>query len=360
MKKTISLVILIAILLISACSSDNLTDDHEPTVVLSARMQMLQEREGFALSLDVTGGAGGTLYRVTNLNDDGPGSLREGAGLGSRWIVFDVSGTIFLDSKIEIASNTTIDGRGAEISIERKGLAFRSGKENLIIENIRIINIHGENEDAITIDSDATGFWIDHVTIQNVYDGYIDIAASHARGMVGTISWCRFLPGTDYTHDLTMVIGDNRACCAQYNKNIYVTLHHNFYNGTRQRSPLVTGGHAHTYNNYIKWRLYGMGAKTPQNFPDDHGQIYSEKDIFDRAVAELTNQGDINNNGGTGFICVIAPYRLNGANPEEFSPDLVFKPSDFYSYRADNADSALKTKLEKNTGWQDIVIEVIN
>lgn len=347
----IRILLLTSVLLLSGSGQRNV--DTAP----KKRLSLLKEREGFALSTNVTGGADGKIYRVTNLNDSGPGSLREGAGLGSRWIVFDVSGTIFLDSRIAIASNTTIDGRGADITIENKGLSFTSGKENLIIENLKIFNIRGRNEDAVTIDSDATRFWIDHLTIRNAYDGYIDIAAAYPGGMQGTVSWCRFLPGEDYRGDLVLLIGDNRECCAMNNKNILVTQHHNYFDGTRQRGPLVSGSRVHSYNNYLKWRLYGMGAKNTQRAPDDEGHINSENDIWDRAVAESKNQGDINNNNGTGFVKVRGPLKLNGADPKEFMPDSVFNPRDHYKWKADVADIDLKADLEKNTGWRFIKIK---
>src|SRR4051812_17106865 len=61
-----------------------------------------------------TGGRGGKVMVVTTLDDSGPGSFRQAAEAKEpRIIVFAVSGTIHLQSKLEIKGNASFAGQSA-------------------------------------------------------------------------------------------------------------------------------------------------------------------------------------------------------------------------------------------------------
>ncbi len=83
------------ILIVLGCTAFGLTPP------ASGQLPAFPGAEGFGST--TPGGRGGQIYTVTNLNPDGPGSLREACqASGPRIVVFAVGGTISLDDVILI------------------------------------------------------------------------------------------------------------------------------------------------------------------------------------------------------------------------------------------------------------------
>jgi pectate lyase len=86
-----------------------------------------------------TGGRGGKVFIISNLNDRGPGSFREAAETKEkRIIVFALSGTIHLETKLTIRGDVTIAGQSAPgdgICLADNSVGF--GGDNIIVRFIR-------------------------------------------------------------------------------------------------------------------------------------------------------------------------------------------------------------------------------
>ncbi len=297
---------------------------------------LLDEEVGFGSN--VTGGAGGEICRVTNLNDSGDGSLRSCVErFGKIWVVFDVSGVINLDSDIKVQSDKTIDGRGAEIILERQGLVL-SKVSNVIIHNIYI---RDGVDDAVKIIDGTNGVWIDHITLSNFTDGLIDITRSATDV---TISWSKF-----ENHTKTILIGADEADVGD--EVIRVTMHHNFFNGVEGRTPRLRYGKVHSYNNlFYHW---GYGASASHAL----GELYSENNIYE-AKTDLHPAILADDNppwdSQVGYARDTGSWFLNNASTRGTGLIIgdVFNPEDYYDYTAENANIFLRQKIIANSGRQ--------
>ncbi|MBQ1701071.1 MAG: pectate lyase, partial [Prevotella sp.] len=142
----------------------------------------------------VTGGRGGRVYHVTNLNDSGTGSLRWALSQpGIKTIVFDVSGTIHLSSALNIGGNVTIAGQTApgdgicvaDYPCSIKGsnvivryMRFRLGNKNVLLDGADGWDGFGgfDQEDLI----------IDHCSISWSIDECLSVLGNKNT----TVQWC--------------------------------------------------------------------------------------------------------------------------------------------------------------------------
>ena len=199
----------------------------------------------------VTGGRGGKVIHVTNLNDNGAGSFRNAVnGSSKKIIVFDVAGVIALKSNLNIGANTTILGQTAPApGITLRYYTVNPNGNNIIVRYMRFRR--GQEKD-VNDGADAstarhfTGIIFDHCS----FSWSIDEVASFYDNNNFTMQWCTVGESLNNAghgkgaHGYGGIWGGKLA-----------SFHHNLICHVNNRSPRFNGAR-YRWDGYTSNKLY--------------------------------------------------------------------------------------------------------
>lgn len=263
------------------------------------------------------GGRGGKVIHVTNLNDDGVGSLRAAvSGDEPKIVVFDVGGVIALESDLFIGENTTIAGQTAPYP----GITVRHFKvipnSNNVIRFIRS-RCGDERRDGDWDWEDAsevvekTALILDHCS----FSWGTDETASFYDNNNFTMQWCSV---SEALHNAGHSKG-NHGFGGLWGGNL-ASFHHNMLAHSRARTPRICGAR-YQWDGYTDNLLYDVYK----------WENYVQSINIDFRNCLVYNWGDLGCYGGSGggYVNIVNNYFKAGPATEErtrlirISPDPV-------------------------------------
>ena len=239
--KQVAIISLLAV----SCAGTNLPKEH--SVAVSDQAVAFPGAEGFGKF--TTGGRGGKVLIVTNLNDEGEGSLRSAAtSKDAAIILFAVSGTIHLKTPLTIKGNKTIAGQtapGDGICIADQPVGL--GGDNIIVRYLRFRlgdryqnkgKVHGSGHDDAFGASRRKNIIIDHCSMSWSTDEVFSVYGGDST----TLQWNIISEPLNYSYHFEE--GDT-----DYEKHGYggiwggqhLSAHHNLFAHCISRNPRFNG-----------------------------------------------------------------------------------------------------------------------
>ena len=281
-----------------------------------------------------TGGRGGRVYIVTNLNDSGPGSLREAVEAeGPRIVVFEVDGIIHLESSLVIRNDDiTIAGQSAP----GDGICLADYPLSVDASNVIVRYIRCRLGDAVARDSDGLGggrygqknVILDHLSVSWSIDECLSIYKTENL----TVQWClvanslRASKHTKGNHGFGGIWGGYNA-----------TFHHNLLANHSSRNPRfssVEGTKNVDHNNNVVYNwgfkcAYGGGRGGEINFVNNYykpGPGTENPRLFLEVAEDGTSRYFVSGNYIEGQPDITVNNRLGvgGPNPDVAVVDKPF------------------------------------
>lgn len=212
-----------------------------------------------------TGGRGGEIVHVANLNDSGAESFRDAVSKSHRIVVFDVSGIIRLKSNVSVSSDVTILGQtapGDGICFYGRSVSF-SGERNVIVRYVRFRQgIEGDRGKCSVNLSSGSNMIFDHCSIE----------------------WGRWdcLGLTRGSHDVTFqdcIIGEGvapQSFGSLSDSVTNITYARNLWTNNRSRNPKAKGRIQYINNVVYNWTVCGLvgGHSEADHYLDALGNYF--------------------------------------------------------------------------------------
>lgn len=235
------------------------------------------------------GGRGGKVVAVTNLNDSGPGSLREAVtnDIGPRTIVFNTSGIIQLNSRLVLSQPyVTVAGQTAP----GKGICIKSAPfgitgNDAIVQNVRVRLGGGPTYDGMGL-TGADHSIIDHCSISWTIDESFSSRS-----------------GKNITLQRTLI-----------SEALNAAGHQNYPAGTEHGYAATIGGDIGSFHHNLLAHCYGRNWSLGGGL-DGSGAYTGKMDITNNVVY---NWGGRTTDGGTKEVNFVNNYYKPGAGSKIF------------------------------------------
>ncbi|MGE0665630.1 MAG: hypothetical protein AB7O49_03630 [Sphingomonadales bacterium] len=316
------------------------------------------------------GGEGGTEYLVTNLNDDGPGSLRAALDKpGPAIVKFEVGGVIRLQKPLRLREDrTTVAGETAPSpGITLVGAPLRIRARDVIVRHLRIRvgdarpAENADDRDGITIlgsrkgSAPSSNVLIQNCSIswaidENVSLWFPDIKAVTIRDSIIAEGLNNSLHSKG-AHSMGLIVGSGARD---------VLIQGNLFAHNRWRNPVITAGVTalvlnnvmydpgdqalHFYNNANKPAFVTIKGNVVRPGPSSHNamKMFDERGAVPGSRIHMSD----NDAGGTGALDPRSPERP-GLRFDPYVDELPVIPGP--GIKAEPASATLKAVL-KNAG----------
>ena len=256
---------------------------------------MMGQTMYYGAGSNATGGRGQTVVKVTNLNDSGPGSLRDAIG-NNRYIIFSVSGTIRITSAItqDDISNITVDGFSAPQGgitivgdLPNEPLWETSRWNNAIIKGLRFRKHHdptgGDNGDSFQCGD------CENLVFQNNSVSWAGDEGMGAPLESKNITWAYNIIGETSVGATAGRIRSSSAGPYSYLRNMYVNVSHRHPYGGASNQVDIINQVSHNWNG--RAAISFANAATKHNYIGNYLQPARGRNI-------QTRNGNITNGVG--------------------------------------------------------------